>query len=266
MSRSLAVDTHSLIFRSFYAAAGGENPIPASLAIMRRMLAKAVSDVSPHYVIAASDCREPTFRHKLDPTYKASRSPAPEELKQLLPIALSQLADMGIPLLRCPGYEADDILATLAIRIKSGHSLCVLSSDRDLVGLVRPGVDLLLLQNGGRQRRITHEQAHELFGVPASQVADYKALAGDSSDNIPGVVGIGPKTTVSLLQQYGSLQSILDSSDRLTGKAALLRKPRAAEDALRCQQLAQLYSEVPIEFDASAARWTEDKAQRLRSH
>ena len=101
--------------------------------------------------------------------------------------------------------------------------------------------------------------------MPPSQVADYKALVGDSSDNIPGVQGIGPKTTVDLLSKYGDLQSILDDRESLCGKAALLNNPGSVEAALLCQKLAQLHFEVPVELDAKAGLWTSDKLQRLNS-
>ena len=265
MSRTLAIDTHSVIFRSFFAAANSPDPVVAGMAIMRRLVSTAIGRVDPHYVVAASDCPEPTFRHKLDLQYKASRSPAPPELKLLIPQALDQLKEIGIPVMRCPGYEADDILATVAGQMKQGHSVHVLSSDRDLVGMVGPSVSLLLMQTGGVQKEITEENAEELFGVPPSQVADYKALVGDSSDNIPGVQGIGPKTTVDLLSKYGDLQSILDDRESLCGKAALLNNPGSVEAALLCQKLAQLHFEVPVELDAKAGLWTSDKLQRLNS-
>lgn len=265
MTRTLAVDTHSLIFRSYFAAQGSPDAIEAAMKIMHRLLGNAVRRVDPHYVVAASDCPEPTFRHKLDASYKASRDPSPPELKQLLPRALARLEEIGIPLMRCPGYEADDILATLAVRMKEGHTLHVLSSDRDLVGLVKPGVNLLLMQSGGKQKLVSMDNAHELFGVAPDLVADYKALVGDASDNIPGVQGIGPKTTLSLLSRYGSLDKILESRDDLPGKAALLKKPEAVEVAVRCKQLADLYCSVPVEMDARSGLWTSDKLLALRS-
>lgn len=264
MSRSLAIDTHSLIFRSYFAAQGAPDPVGTGLGLMKRMLTSAIGRVDPHYVMAAGDCPEPTFRHKLDDQYKASRDPAPAELKQMLPQAISRLEEIGIPVLRCPGYEADDILATLAGRMRDGHTLHVLSSDRDLVGLVRPGVNLLLMQSGGRQTLVTEETADQLFGVPPCQVADYKALVGDASDNIPGVPGIGPKTTVSLLEKYGSLESILASASELSGKASLLKRQESIDAALMCQKLAQLYFEVPVEMDARQGLWTSEKLAALR--
>lgn len=265
MTRTLAVDTHSLIFRSFFAARSADDPIGPALGLMQRMLSSAIAKVDPHYVVAAGDTPEPTFRHKLDPEYKASRDPAPPELKELLPLALARLEEIGIPLVRCSGYEADDILATLASRMKTGHTLHVLSSDRDLVGLVKPGVNLLLMQTGGKQTVVSAEDADQLFGVPPELVADYKALVGDSSDNIPGVQGIGPKTTLELLGRYGSLEAALENSSQLPGKAALLQRSDAAEAAVHCKKLAQLYDQVPFELDARAGLWTSEKLTVLRS-
>jgi len=265
MSRSLGIDTYSVVFRSFYAVHASPQPTRDALAVMSKMIEKAAQSTNPHYVFAAADCPEPTFRHKLDPNYKASRKPAPPELKELIPLALQQLEQIGIPVLRCPGYEADDVLATLAKQLKEGHQLDVLSSDRDLVGMVRPGVDLLLMQNGGVQKRIDCANASSLFGVDPSLVADYKALAGDASDNISGVVGIGPKTTLALLNEHGSLQAILEKRASLSGKAALLIKDEAAETALLCQQLAQLNDQAPVDFAVADSLWSDEKLARLRS-
>lgn len=263
MSLTLAVDTHSLMFRAFYAGHAGGGDALTGLAIMRRMLSGVISDLSPGYVLAARDPGGPTFRHDLDQDYKGSRSSTPDELKRMIPLAIEMLESSGIPVLCCPGFEADDILATLAGQIKPGHQLVVLSSDRDLVGLVRPGVDLLMFMGGGRQQRINHQNADQIFKVPTHQVADYKALVGDSSDNIPGVRGIGPKTAVALLEKHGSLDAILEAQDQLPNKVRTLLDRAGVEQAKLCLQLAQLHQEVPVEFDAQAARWNGDKLVRL---
>lgn len=263
MSLTLAVDTHSLMFRAFYAGAAGGGDAGVGLAIMRKMLSGVISDLSPQYVIAARDPGGPTFRHDLDQEYKGSRSSTPDELKKMIPLAIRMLEDSGIPVLCQEGFEADDILATLASRIKDGHQLVVLSSDRDLVGLVRPGVDLLMFIGGGRQQRVNHQNAHEIFKVPTHQVAHYKALVGDSSDNIPGVHGIGPKTAVGLLEKYPDLEAIIHARDELPAKVRNLLNDQGVEQARLCLQLAQLHQEVPVEFDAASARWNGDKLVRL---
>ena len=263
MSTTLAVDTHSLMFRAFYAGHAGGGDAQVGLSIMRKMLSGVISDLSPQYVIAARDPGGPTFRHDLDGDYKGGRSSTPDELKKMIPLAIQMLEDSGIPVLCQEGFEADDILATLATKIKPGHQLVVLSSDRDLVGLVRPGVDLLMFMGGGKQKRVRIDDAHEIFGVPTHQVADYKALVGDSSDNIPGVRGIGPKTAVGLLEKYETLDGILEAKDELPSKVQNLLSPEGIEVAKRCQKLAQLHEEVPVEFDAESARWNGDKLVTL---
>jgi DNA polymerase-1 len=263
MSLTLAVDTHSLMFRAFYAGHAGGGDAATGLAIMRRMLSGVISNLSPQYVIAARDPGGPTFRHELAQDYKGSRSATPDELKKMIPQAIQMLEECGIPVLCEQGFEADDILATLATKIKPGHQLVVLSSDRDLVGLVRPGVDLLMFIGGGQQKRVHHQNAHEIFKVPTHQVADYKALVGDSSDNIPGVHGIGPKTAVSLLEKYGDLESIISAHDELPAKVKNLLDDSGIEQARCCLKLAQLHEQVPVEFDAQSARWDGEKLVRL---
>lgn len=264
MSLTLAIDTHSVMFRAFYAAHSGGGGAEIGLAIMRKMLSGVIESTNPHYVFAARDPGKPTFRHHLDPQYKGSRGSTPDELKRMIPLAIHALEEAGIPVLCEDGFEADDILATMAAQIKEGHHLVVLSSDRDLVGLVRPGVDLLMFTGGGQQKWVTHDSALEVFGVPAEQVADYKALVGDSSDNIPGVRGIGPKTAVELLQKHGSLEAVLESQDSLPARVQSLLQPDAIQAAKLCKQLAELECQVPVKLNATEAKWDRDKLLLLR--
>jgi len=263
MSLTLAIDTHSVMFRAFYAAHAGGNGAEIGLNIMRRMLGGVIENSNPHYVFAARDPGKPTFRHELDDNYKGSRGSTPDELKKMIPQAIQMLEESGIPVLCEDGFEADDILATMASQIKDGHHLIVLSSDRDLVGLVKPGVDLLMFVGGGQQKWVTHENAHQVFGVPVHQVADYKALVGDSSDNIPGVRGIGPKTAASLLEKYSDLESIIAAKDDLPPKVGNLLNEEAIQTARLCKQLADLHNQVPLNLDASQAKWSQEKMQAL---
>lgn len=265
MSRTLAVDAHSLMFRAFFASQRIDGSPGASMRAVLIMLAGAIRRVDPHYVIAARDLSEPTFRHKLDGQYKASREPTPPELREFIPMALQQLQAIGIPVIESPGFEADDILATLAYKLKSNHRLFVLSSDRDLVGLVRPGVDLLLMQSGGKQKLVGYENAHELFGVSPDLVAEYKALVGDSSDNIPGVQGIGPKTALQLLERYGGLEAIIEAREDLSGKASVLKDEEAVRSARLCHRLAELNTQAPFDFSAAQGLWTGEKLAALKS-
>jgi DNA polymerase-1 len=264
MSRTVGIDSFSLIFRSFYAAQASKTEDPAvALNIFRRLLSGILPQLKPDYVLAACDPGGPTFRHRIADDYKAQRKPAPDSLREVIAGALDIMRDAGIPVISVPDFEADDVLATLAVRMREGHQLTVVSSDRDLVGLVSEHADLFLVGSGGQHRRFNLANASEVFGVAPPLVADYKALVGDSSDNICGVPGIGTKTALSLLLEHGDLETILSRVDELAPRVAAKFNEEGIAQARICQQLAALCEEVPVELDATAARWTPDKQVKL---
>ncbi|MCH5164769.1 MAG: DNA polymerase I [Clostridiales bacterium] len=244
----IVIDANSLVNRAFYAMPGmttsrGE-PIGAVYGFTT-MLVKLIEKYRPRYIAAAFDVHAPTFRHELTPIYKATRKPMPIELAAQMPILKDVLAAMGIKMFELAGYEADDIIGTLAKR--SGAFTYILTGDRDSLQLVNENTHALLTKKGISEiLEVTPDTVESVFGVPASRVVDFKALAGDSSDNIPGVAGIGDKTAAELIQTFGSLDGIYSGIDEITGsrKTKLLD---GKDNAYLSYKLAKIDTDVPLE-------------------
>ncbi|MFY8149763.1 MAG: DNA polymerase I [Prochlorococcaceae cyanobacterium] len=268
----LLVDGHSLAFRSFYAfARGGEGglatkagvPTSVTYGFLKALLENG-KGLNPHGVVIAFDTAEPTFRHEADEAYKAHRDEAPEMFFEDLANLQRILAGpLDLPLCMAPGYEADDVLGTLAHRAaEAGWRVRILSGDRDLFQLVDDERDIAVLYMGGgpsaRQAgpvEIRREEVIARLGVPPEEVVDLKALTGDSSDNIPGVKGVGPKTAITLLKENGDLDGIYAALDALEGPKAsqgalkgALRTKLAAdrENAYRSRMLARILVDIPL--------------------
>ncbi len=252
----LLVDGHSLAFRSFYAfAKGGEGglstkegvPTSVTYGFLKAMLDNC-RGLAPQGVVVAFDTAEPTFRHEADPAYKAHREEAPEQFFADLANLQRILQDcLDLPLSMAPGFEADDVLGTLANRAAAdGWRVRILSGDRDLFQLVDDERDIAVLYMGGGPyaknsgpTEIRRAQVIDKLGVPPEGVVDLKALTGDSSDNIPGVKGVGPKTALTLLRAHGDLDGIYAALDQQKG--ALKTKLETDRDnAFRSRMLAEI--------------------------
>lgn len=268
----LLVDGHSLAFRSFYAfAKGGDGGLSTKAGVPTSVtygFLKALLDncrgLNPQGVVIAFDTAEPTFRHEADAAYKAHREEAPEHFFEDLGNLQRILAEsLDLSLCLAPGYEADDVLGTLANRAANGGwRVRILSGDRDLFQLVDDQRDIAVLYMGGGPYaknsgpvEIRREGVIAKLGVPPEDVVDLKALTGDSSDNIPGVKGVGPKTAINLLQENGSLEGIYAALDTLEGpkaaKGALkgaIREKLATEreNAFRSRMLAEILLDIPL--------------------
>ena len=268
----LLVDGHSLAFRSFYAfAKGGDGGLSTKAGIPTSVtygFLKALLDncrgLSPEGVVIAFDTATPSFRHEADAAYKAHREVAPEHFFEDLGNLQRILAeDLDLPLCEAPGYEADDVLGTLAEQAATaGWAVRILSGDRDLFQLVDDSRDIAVLYMGGGPYAkssgpvvVRREQVIARLGVPPEDVVDLKALTGDSSDNIPGVRGVGPKTAVGLLQENGSLDGVYAALDALQGdkaakgvlKGSLRQKlAEGRESAYRSRMLAEILVQVPL--------------------
>jgi DNA polymerase-1 len=268
----LLVDGHSLAFRSFYAfskgGAGGlatREGVPTSVTYgFLKALLDTCDGLRPQGVTVAFDTGEPTFRHERDPSYKAHREEAPEAFFQDLANLQEILRDcLDLPLCSVKGYEADDVLGTLARQAAAaGWRVRILSGDRDLFQLVDDADDIAVLYLGGgpsvRSAGPTLVDAAAVearLGVPPHEVVDLKALTGDSSDNIPGVRGVGPKTAVTLLRENGDLDGVYATLDALEGpkatsgaiKGALRGKLTADRDkAYLSRTLAEIRTDVPL--------------------
>lgn len=258
------VDGHSLAFRSFYAFAKGRDgglktktgiPTSACFGFLKSLLA-VIESQKPQSMAIAFDLGLPTFRHEADDTYKADRQETPEDFITDLKNLHELLDAFNLPIVTAPGYEADDVLGTLAEQASAaGYRVKILTGDRDLFQLVDPkkGISVLYLGNNFLQRGSTTgltefdpEAVKEKMGILPEQVVDYKALCGDASDNIPGVKGIGDKTAVKLLSEYGSLENVYANLENIKG-ANKTKLETGKDAAYHSQHLAKIVVDVPLE-------------------
>ncbi|GAB4136984.1 MAG: DNA polymerase I [Cyanobacteria bacterium J069] len=260
MPTLLLVDGHSLAFRSYYAHAknreGGlrtKTGIPTSVSFgFMKALLDTMEQEKPDYVAIAFDPGEPTYRHEADQTYKEGRPDAPEDFLPDLSNLQELLQALKLPVISVPGYEADDVIGTLSRKaVSEGFRVKVLTGDRDLFQLIDDEqlTVLYLSTTFGKgtppPREFGPQQVKDKMGISPQQVVDYKALCGDPSDNIPGVKGIGDKTAVSLLTQFGSLVEVYNHLDKIKG--ATRKKLEDGRDAARhSQYLAQIHLDVPL--------------------
>jgi len=264
------LDSYGLIYRSYFAFVShpltnkaGENV--SALYGFFRSLAMILKTYRPQYFLAAFDSRTPTFRHEWYPEYKATRDKTPEDLHAQIPHIEKILTTLGITCLRKDGFEADDIIATLACRAaQEGHRCVIISGDKDLAQLVGDFVSVLKPDKSEALAHCGIEEVKEHWGVAPAQMLDYLSLIGDTSDNIPGVKGIGPKTAVKLLQDYGTLDAVYEHIDSISG--AVQKKLAAGkESAYFSKKLITLAADIPIEgsiedYRCDALHYTEAAA------
>mgnify|MGYP005839610527 CR=1 FL=1 len=262
----LLVDGHSLAFRAYYAFAtsGGlrtSTGIPTSVCFgFVNSLLQVIEAEKPDYVAIAFDLAEPTFRHLADQNYKADREAPPPDLLVDLANLQELLSNLNFTIVTAIGYEADDVLATLAQKAsQQGFQVKIMTGDRDLFQLVSRSRDISVLYlNRSTVKTVNYTEFHpeeviEKLGVTPEQVVDYKALCGDKSDNIPGVKGIGEKTTVKLLTEYNSLEQIYANLEKIPDKFA--KKLLAGQaDAYNSQKLAQIILDVPLDINLESCR------------
>lgn len=262
-STLILVDGHSLAFRSYYAfskSRGGglrtSQGIPTSVCFgFLKSLLEVMSTENPQGIVITFDLATPTFRHEADVNYKADRAQTPEDFIPDLENLKQLLEALNLPLMTAPGYEADDLLGTLAERaVISGYTVKILTGDRDLFQLVddRKKISVLYLDKdtvsptkNAKLKEFKEEDVREKLGIPPAQVVDFKALCGDPSDRISGVLGIGKKTALDLLKQFPSLSAIYESLDQI--KSSVKKKLEAGKaDAFHSQKMAQIVTDVPL--------------------
>jgi DNA polymerase-1 len=250
------VDAMAHIYRAFYAPmvrmnapSGIPTKVPFLFAnIVRRLL----KDYQPEYVAIVFDTRQPTFRDKLFEKYKAQRPPMPDEMSVQLPYVRRLCEAMRLPILELDGYEADDVIGTMAKKAAANKiDVLVVSNDKDMMQLVNPGVRILRTGSGGAKADTIVDAAKvtEILGVPPQKVIDLMALLGDTVDNIPGAKGIGEKGATELIQKYGSVESALDHADEVTNKRYREALQQQREQVMMSKQLATIDLDVPLEVD-----------------
>ncbi|MBR1482243.1 MAG: DNA polymerase I [Ruminococcus sp.] len=253
--RILVVDGNSIVNRAFYGIrplTNKDGQFTHAIYGFLNMLNKMERDEAPDAVAIAFDLKAPTFRHKAYDGYKANRKGMPQELAVQMPVLKELLGLLGYKIVTCEGYEADDILGTFARACESNSDECVIATgDRDSLQLVSDETVVRLCTNKG-DVRYTPEKIREEYGVTPAELIEIKAIQGDTSDNIPGVAGIGPKGAGDLIQRFHSVQYIYDHLDTLDIKDGVRKKLTASRDnALLSRMLGEIFREVPIDTDVS---------------
>ena len=268
--RLLVVDGNSILNRAFYGirpltTKDGQftNAIYGFMTMLERMKA----DVSPDAVAIAFDLRAKTFRHKAYDLYKANRKGMPEELHSQMAPLKELLADLGYRIVTCEGYEADDILGTLSKAASDAGNTCVIATgDRDSLQLVTDSVSVRLCKNLNGTALYTPETVEAEYGVPPRKLIEIKAIQGDTSDNIPGVAGIGPKGATELIQKYGDIDYIYAHLDELDIKAGMRAKlEKSKDEAFLSRMLGEICLTAPVDTDLEHYRVGEgDRAAAAR--
>ncbi|MBR7007899.1 MAG: DNA polymerase I [Ruminococcus sp.] len=266
----LAIDGNSIMNRAFYgikALANSKGQFTNAITGFMNIYLKELSQVQPDCAAVAFDLKAPTFRHKANADYKANRKGMPAELAQQMPVIKELLTDIGVKIVECEGYEADDILGTLSKACAdSGNECFILTGDRDSFQLVSDKVTVRLA--GNKETKVyTPQRIMEEYGVEPRQMIEVKALMGDASDNISGIKGIGEKTALSLIQQAGSVDGLYEKLGEMKLTPSVRAKIESGhQDALDSRFLAEIFLEVPIDTDIESYKLTggdRDKTREL---
>ncbi len=246
MTSLYLIDGHNVLYRTFFGLPRLSAPdgTPTNVVLgTARILLKILREEKPYAIAAVFDSPEPTPRHVLFPEYKANRLKVPEELLAQVPVVKEVIDALGVPRIEVPGAEADDIIGTLSrLAEEKGLEVVIISSDKDLYQLVSPKVRI---RDGLKENAVGVEEVRETFGVGPGQVVELLALAGDPSDNIPGVPGIGEKTASGLIREFGTVENLLANTGKLKGKQRE-KIEQNAEMARLCRRLAEIDRNVPL--------------------
>lgn len=262
MKKLLLIDGNNLLFRSYYATAAMGNLMQNSMGVYTNGLFGFVSTMSAllkgdfTHILVAFDCRGKTFRHAQFAEYKGTRKETPEELKMQMPLVREYLDAAGIPRYELDPYEADDIIGYATKHFADDFdAIEVYSNDHDMLQLLSPKVSQVISKKGLTEVEIfTPENMVEKLGIRPEQIPDYKGLVGDSSDNIPGIPGVGDKTAIKLLADYGNLENVLGHVDEIKGK--LQEKVREFQDQARfSKEMATILRDFPTDLRPSALEY-----------
>ncbi len=248
----LVIDGSSLIHRAFFALP----PLMTKQGIhtgavygLCNMLLKLLDEVKPRYMAVAFDKSRKTFRSKLYAEYKAQRKPTPSELSEQFPLAMKVLGELGISTLELDDYEADDIIGTFAVHAPQDVEVIIVTGDRDELQLVDKRTKVFYTKRGITDIQVFDEAefAANYEGLVPAQLIELKGLMGDTSDNIPGVPGVGPKTALKLIKEYGNVETVLQNIDNIAGKALKAKLEANKESALLSKQLATICTSAPVD-------------------
>ncbi len=271
--RIFLIDAYALIYRSYFAfirrpltnSAGENTSAPFGFT---RFLLDIREKFEPDYLAIVFDAGD-SFRDEEYPDYKATREKMPDDLSASLGRIRDVVAGFHDPVVELDGYEADDVIGTLAVQAReAGLEAVIVSGDKDFYQLVGPGIHLMNPGRGGSTgvaaEWVTEENADEKFGIPPSQVVDYLALVGDSSDNVPGAPGVGPKTAVGLLRQYPNVEELIAHAETLKPPRAARSIADNADDVRLSKRLVTIMTDLDLELDLDALKVREPDAAALR--
>lgn len=248
------VDGNSLINRAYFAMSELKNSkgiYTGGVHGLTAMVFNLIENFKPTHFCVAFDMKGPTFRHKTYEAYKGTRKGMPDELAMQMPIVKEILDVLQIARVEFQGYEADDLIGTIAKQsLEHGFEVHVVTGDKDALQLVAIGAKVHITKKGISQLKCySDEDVHDELGVYANQVIDFKGLSGDTSDNIPGIPKIGPKTASKLLETFGTVENLIQNTDAIDNKRIRGLVEEFAEQAILSKRLATIFTEVPIEFD-----------------
>ncbi|KPJ62168.1 MAG: hypothetical protein AMS15_04860 [Planctomycetes bacterium DG_23] len=263
--RFFLIDGHSHLYQAFYAIKNLTSPQGEPVNAVygfTAMIRKLLREKQPDYIAVVFDSRGPTFRHQEFEDYKATRKPMPEDMAPQIPLIKEVLEALGIAVFAKQGFEADDIIGTLAkYAEKEGVETLIVTRDKDVDQLLSP---LVKKYDSKTDQVYDQEALKEEKRIEPRQVTDMMALAGDTSDNVPGVPGIGPKTALELVREFGDLESVLSHIDKISGKKRREMLEEFSEQARKCLGLVKIDTDVPLEVDFDECRLKERDDEHLK--
>lgn len=260
MKKLLIIDTFNFLHRAYHAlpktltdTEGRPNNAVYGVA---SMLISVFNQIEPNYVVAAMDSEEPTFRVEDFTGYKAHRKPMEDDLAQQIPRVIEILDAFGLKKIMVNGYEADDVIGTVVEDYKDDFEIIVVSNDRDLWQLVDENVKIMVPKRKGQVKWIGPQEVREKMGFEPEKLVDYKALKGDSSDNIPGVYGIGKVTAKKLLDEFKTVENIYNNINKVEPESLKEKLANNAEEAVMSLHLAEIIKDVPFSLDIENCKYT----------
>ncbi len=265
MSENLfIIDGHSQLYQAYYAITGLTTPSGQPINAVygfTRMLRKILKEDKPRFLAIAFDSKGPTFRHLEYNEYKSNRKPTPDDLVSQIPLLSDIINAYNIPIFSIQGFEADDIIGTIAKKVSSENIECtIITTDKDMEQLVDQNIKVF----NSRKREIRDvEKIRNEKGIEPIAFIDVLALSGDSSDNIPGVPGIGMKTALNLIRDWKSLENVLSNVDKIKGKKKQENLLKYADLAILSKRLVTINTNVPIDFNLETCRLTKFNNSKL---
>lgn len=253
MKKVVIVDTFNFLHRAFHAIpksfrAPDNTPTNAVYGVSS-MLISLIKETKPDCLIAALDSQKPTFRSEEFSNYKAQRKEMEEELKIQIPLVFKAIDLLGIYKLNCEGYEADDVIGTLVSKLKYTSEIYIVSNDKDMWQLIDKNVHILIPNTKGGFEKIDKDEANKRLEFDKKYLVDFKALRGDTSDNIPGVYGIGEVTAKKLIGKYHTVEGIYQNIEEVTPESLKKKLVENIEIAYMSKKLATIIIDAPLRFD-----------------